>query len=252
MKKSKTLVVANWKMNPATYKKAEEIFSKSLSAIKKAKKVKVVLCLPHTWLTDFSHKNSGSVSFGAQNASIENEGAHTGEVSPLMLTSSKVQYVILGHSERRALGETDSLISKKVLASLKSGLKVILCVGEKQRDAHGDYLTYLRNQIVNSLSKITRRYLKNLIVAYEPVWAIGKGEIAVKPQDLHQMSIFVKKILAEIYDQKTAMDIPIIYGGSVNHKNAKDLLTLGEVQGLLVGRESLNPKKFEQLLLSID
>jgi triosephosphate isomerase len=253
MVKAKTLVVANWKMNPETYKEAEEIYAGSVLALKKAKNVKVVLCLPYTWLTDFSHKEKKVVSFGAQDAAIETEGPYTGEVSPTMLTSSGVEYVILGHSERRALGETDDLISKKVLASIKSGLKVILCVGEKGRDLHGDYLLFLRQQIVNSLHKVPKRYLKKLIVAYEPVWAIGKSEDeAMNARDLHETSIYIKKVLSEIYGQVEGMRIPILYGGSVSHKNAKDLLTLGEVQGLLVGRESLNPKKFESLLLSVN
>jgi triosephosphate isomerase len=253
MVKAKTLVVANWKMNPETYKEAEKIYAGSVVALKKASKVKVVLCLPYTWLTDFSHKEKKVVSFGAQDASIEVKGPHTGEVSPTMLTSSGVEYVILGHSERRALGETDELVSQKVSASLKTGLRVILCVGEKTRDLHGDYLLFLRHQIINSLNKIPKRYLKKLIVAYEPVWAIGKSDDeAMNVRDLHETSIFIKKALAEIYGPVEGMKIPILYGGSVSHKNAKDLLTLGEVQGLLVGRESLNPKKFESLLLSIN
>lgn len=252
MKKAKVLVIANWKMNPETYKKANDIFLGSVKAVKKVSQVKVVLCIPYTWLTDFSHKNKSPISFGAQDVSTEAEGPHTGEVSPRMLTSSGVEYVIVGHSERRKLGETDELISKKVLISLKSQLNVVLCVGEKERDSHGDYLLFLRDQIVNSLNKVQKRYLKNLIIAYEPVWAIGKGSEAMKPADLHEISIFIKKVLVEIYGKESGIKIPILYGGSVDHKNARDLLKLGEVRGLLVGRESLNPKKFESLLLSVD
>lgn len=253
MKKTKVLVVANWKMNPETYKEAEEIFAGSVEAIKKVSKIKVVLCLPYTWLTDFSHKYTKTVSFGAQDAAMESIGSQTGEISPSMLTSSAVKYVLLGHSERRTIGETDEMVAQKVLNSLKSGLTVILCVGEKERDTHGDYLHFLRSQIINSLNKVSKRYIKKLIIAYEPVWAIGKSESeAMKPSDLHETSIFIKKVLAEIYGPADGVQIPILYGGSVNHKNAKDLLTLGEVQGLLVGRESLNPKKFESLLLSVD
>jgi triosephosphate isomerase (TIM) len=130
---------------------------------------------------------------------------------------------------------------------------VILCVGEKVRDSHGDYLTFLRNQIINSLAKVSKRYVKKLIIAYEPVWAIGKSEDeAMKPSDLHETSIFIKKALADIYGKEVGMSIPIIYGGSVSAKNAKDLLVLGEVQGLLVGHESLNPKKFTNLLEGVN
>jgi len=253
MKKNKVLIVANWKMNPDTYAKADKLFQESVKIARQAKKTELVLCIPYPWLTDFSHKKNQAVSFGGQDASINQSGPLTGEVSPKMLTGSGVGYVILGHSERRALGETDELISQKVLASLQSGLKVILCIGEGFRDDHGEYLMFLRNQIVNSLKKVQKKYLKKLIIAYEPVWAIGKSEAeAMKPADLHETSIFIKKILAEIYGQELGIQVTILYGGSVSPDNAKDLISLGEVQGLLVGHISLNSKKFGELLKNID
>ncbi|MFA7252817.1 MAG: triose-phosphate isomerase family protein [Candidatus Paceibacterota bacterium] len=253
MKKNKVLLVANWKMNPDTYEKADKLFQESVHVASQAKKVKTVLCIPYPWLTDFSHKHQKVVAFGGQDASIEQAGSFTGEVSPKMLTSSGVEYVIIGHSERRALGETDILIAQKVIASLKAGLKVILCLGEKSRDDHGEYLMFLREQIINSLGKIQKRYLKKLIIAYEPVWAIGGGDDeAMKPTDLHEISIFIKKILVEMYGQDSGTSIPILYGGSVSPDNAKDLINLGEVQGLLVGHLSLNSKKFSELLKNIE
>jgi triosephosphate isomerase len=253
MKKSKILIVANWKMNPDTYAKADKLFQESLQVSRVVKSVKVILCIPYTWLTDFSHKPTKVVSFGAQDASFDSNHSQTGEVSPAMLRNSGVDYVILGHSERRALGETDTLIAQKVLLALKTGLKVILCVGEKERDEHGEYLHFLRNQIFNSLNKLSKRFLKNLIIAYEPIWAIGKSEKeAMKPEDLHETSLFIKKVLAEIYGAQLAITIPILYGGSVNAQNAKALITSGEVAGLLVGHESLDAKKFGDLLLAVD
>lgn len=252
MKKSKILIVANWKMNPDNYAEAEDLLHQSIGVVKNTKSARVVLCIPYPWLTDFSHKGSKIVSFGAQDAAIEEKGALTGEVSPTMLKNSGVEYVILGHSERRALGETDALVAQKVLLALKTGLKVILCVGEKERDLHGEYLLFLRNQLINSLGKIQKKYLKKLIVAYEPVWAIGKSEKeAMTPDDLHETSLFIKKVLVEVYGQDSGLIIPILYGGSVGAKNAPSLLALGQIQGLLVGHESLNPKKFGELLSSI-
>jgi triosephosphate isomerase len=252
MNKKKILVVANWKMNPETAEEAKEIFNGTQKIANDLKNVKVVICPPYIYLQNLE-KLVEAVKLGAQDVFCEQAGPFTGEISPKMLKREGEEYVIIGHSERRELGETDEVVSKKALASLKTGLKVILCVGENSRDSHGDYLNLLRSQITNSLSKISRRYLKKLTIAYEPVWAIGKSEDeALKPRDLHETSIFIKKVLSEIYGQKTGMEVPILYGGSVNHNNAKDLLILGEVQGLLVGHESLNVKKFENLLRSVN
>ncbi len=253
MKRSKTLVVANWKMNPETSALAREVFIETQKIAKNLKNSKVVVCPPYIYLQDLETLKDKNIKLGAQDVFSEQSGAFTGEISPKMLKLEGEEYVIIGHSERRELGETDLMIANKVLASLKIGLETILCVGEKERDSHGDYLNFLRQQIINSLNKVSKRYLKKLIIAYEPVWAIGKSEDeALKATDLHETSIFIKKVLSEIYGQELAMSVRILYGGSVNHKNAKELVTLGEVQGLLVGRESLNTKKFENLLLSLE
>ena len=253
MKKAKVLIVANWKMNPETAEEARDLFLATRKITKNLKNTKVIICPPYIYLQKLESLADNTIILGAQDVFSEQAGSFTGEISPNMLKNEGESYVIVGHSERRALSETDESIAKKVSASLKTGLNVILCVGEKERDAHGEYLHFLRQQIINSIGKLQKRYLKNLTIAYEPVWAIGKSEIeAMRPTDLHETSIFIKKILSEIYGQTEGVKVPILYGGSVNHKNAKDLLTLGEVQGLLVGRESLNPKKFENLLLTIE
>ena len=152
--------------------------------------------------------------------------------------------MILGHSERRELGETDEMIAKKVISAIKAGVKPILCVGEKARDTHGEYLHFLRKQIINSIGKLSKQYLKNLIIAYEPVFAIGQSaEKAMKPNEIHETALFIKKVLSEIYKSKSIISLPILYGGAVSYKNAKEIITAGEVQGLLVGHESLDPKK---------
>lgn len=248
--KNKLLVVANWKMNPETAERAEEIFKETEKGALEIKNVKVVVCPPFVYLSDLEKLNAGRVVLGAQDMFWEEAGSFTGEISSKML--KKEGYVILGHSERRELGETDDMVAKKVTAALKAGLCPILCIGEKVRDTHGEYLHFLRAQIKNSLEKISKRLLTKIIIAYEPVWAIGKSdEEAMKPGDIHETSLFIRKVLADIYDQKQAVSIPILYGGSVSHNNAKDIITDGEVQGLLVGRESLNPKKFGELLKSL-
>lgn len=255
MKKNKILVVGNWKMNPETAEKAKEIFLGIKKETKALKNTRVVICPPYVYLSDLEKNNSGggssSVILGAQDMFWEKSGSYTGEISGGMLSGEG--YVILGHSERRELGETDEMIAKKIVSAIKSGLKPIVCVGEKERDPHGDYLHFLRAQIINSLGKLPKRLLDKIVIAYEPVWAIGKSEEeAMKPGDIHETSLFIRKVLAEIYEQKIAVAVPIIYGGSVNHNNAKEMIVSGEVQGLLVGRESLNAKKFGELLKNVD
>ena len=249
MKKEKILVVGNWKMNPETANKAKEIFRGIKAETKDLKNTKIVVCPPFVYLSDLEKMNDGSVILGAQDMFWEKSGPFTGEISAQML--EKEGYVILGHSERRGLGETDEMVSKKVISAIKAHLHPILCLGEKIRDEHGEYLHFLRNQIINSLGKLPKTYLSKLVIAYEPIWAIGQAE-AMKPADIHETSLFIKKVLAEIYKQKTILSIPVLYGGSVSADNAKEIITLGEVQGLLVGRESLAPKKFGELLKAVE
>jgi len=251
MNKNKILIVANWKMNPDTVEKAKEIFKETEKSVVGLRNAKVVVCPPFVYLSDLEKINNSKIVLGAQDMFWEEAGSFTGEISSKMLKGEG--YVILGHSERRELGETDEMVAKKISSAIKAGLCPILCVGEKERDTHGEYLHFLRAQIKNSLGKLPKKLLNKIIIAYEPVWAIGKGdEEAMKPADIHETTLFIKKVLADIYDQKVAVSVPILYGGSVSYNNAKDIITDGEVQGLLVGRESLNPKKFGELLKVVD
>ena len=253
MKKTKSLIVANWKMNPDSGDKAKSLFLETKRSAVKNPNVKVIVCPPYIYLQELGKLKDKAVLLGAQDASTEPGGSFTGEISALMLKHQGEGYVIIGHSERRTLGESDDLISKKVTMALKTGLKVILCVGENVRDGHGEYLHFLREQLIKSLSRVSKKFLKNLIVAYEPVWAIGKTDAeAMNARDLHETSLYLKRVLAEIYGAKVGPAVSILYGGSVSYKNAKELLEQGEVQGLLVGHESLSPRKFEALLQSLN
>lgn len=247
-KKSRSLIVANWKMNPETMEEAKEIFKKTKLNIQKLKNIKVVICPPFVYLSELEKSlgsNSRYLYLGAQDIFWEKSGSFTGEIGSSML--KKESYVILGHSERRDLGENNEMISKKVISTLKANMYAILCIGEKERDEHGEYLHFLREQLIHSIGKLSKSFLDKLIIAYEPVWAIGKSE-AMKPNDIYEISIFIKKILVEIFGQKTNINVPILYGGSVNVKNAKEIIKFGEVQGLLVGRQSLDSEKFGELL----
>lgn len=247
----KKIIIANWKMNPFSAKEAEDILNEVKKTVVKLKKTQVIVCPPFIYFNNIQKKigMSANLFLGAQNSFWENTGAFTGEISPEMIKNYGASYVILGHSERRALGETDEMISKKALSCLKIGLKTVLCVGEKIRDEQGNYLTFLRDEIYNSLNKIQKKFLHNLIIAYEPIWAIGKSDVeAMRPAGIREMVIYIKKILSEIYGKESAVAVPIIYGGSVGDKNAVEIIKGGEVDGLLVGHQSLKPENFNEIL----
>ena len=191
-----------------------------------------------------------NLKLGAQNVFYEKKGAYTGEISPGMLKNFGVRYIIIGHSERRALGEMDEVINKKVKAALEEGFKVILCVGEKERDLNGEYLNFLKMQMNEGLKGISKKLLNNLLVAYEPVWAISSnaGARADNPESAMQIAIFIRRELLPVIGNYAARNIPILYGGSVNPENAGGFLERAGMQGLLVGGQSLIPKNFGEIL----
>lgn len=244
-------IIANWKMNPTTIGDAKRLFLLT-KRLARAKKTPVIVALPHPFIADLRKLVNGMyVSVGAQDAYFERSGTHTGEVSPLMLKSLGVTHVIVGHSERRAAGETDEIIAKKVLAVLKAGMTPILCVGERKRDTSGHYLGDVEVALRKALTGLSRAQVVKVIIAYEPVWAISKGDGKGKtatPQDAHEMKLFIQKFLSDRFGRKAAEATPIIYGGSVNAKNAEALVEEGMVDGFLIGGASLKPKELEGIL----
>lgn len=253
--KNKRIIVANWKMEPETLEKAFEIFNETKKASKSLKNTEVVVCPPSIYLNKLKEetKSNKKISFGVQNIFSEEEGAHTGEISIDMIKNLGVKYVIVGHSERRALGESDDMVSKKINLVLNSKLNPILCIGEKERNDEGDFLLFVSEQIKNSLQKVEKKYLKNLIIAYEPIWAIGKtAQDAMDSRGVHQMSLFIKKVLKDLFDEKIADKVRILYGGSVELSNVEDLIKNGNVDGFLIGHESLNSDKFSEILRIVD
>lgn len=242
-------------MNPFSVKEAESILNGIKKTAVSLKKTQVVICPPFVYFNNIRNRigKSANLFLGAQNAFWEIEGAFTGEVSPEMIKNYGASYVILGHSERRTLGETDEMVSKKASACLKTGLKVIVCIGEKIRDEQGNYLEFLRNEIRDSLNKVQKRFLKNLIIAYEPIWAIGKKDAdAMLPSDIRETAIYIKKIMSEIYGNESAIAVPILYGGSVGAKNSEDIIKNGGIDGFLVGHQSLKPENFNEILRLVD
>ncbi|KKW12885.1 MAG: Triosephosphate isomerase [Parcubacteria group bacterium GW2011_GWA2_49_9] len=249
--RKKKLMVANWKMNPGSVAEARVLFGKTKLAGGKLDKVETVMCPPFPYLGLFAHAGTTRVSLGAQDVFWANIGRATGEVSPEMLKDVGASYVIVGHSERRALGETDEMVSKKLRAVLAEGLTPIVCVGEKERDVDGKYFDILKNQIKSSLAGIRRTDFREFVIAYEPLWAIGKSaREAMTPRDIRETSIFIRKVLADMYDATTAELPVLLYGGSAEGSNTAAILRDGGVSGLLVGHASLDASGFISMLKS--
>jgi len=252
----KIFLVGNWKLNPETLAKAKNLFDgieKNFKKIPEAfKKEEIVLCPPFLYLSEIKNlilKSRLKIHLGAQNCFFEEKGAFTGEISPKMLKSLGVKYVILGHSERRKIfGETDEVINKKVLAVLEEKLIPILCVGETKKEAgswkrEDGRMKEIERQLKNALKGISNSSFQlqnSLVVAYEPVWAIGTKN-PCDPESAKKVLVFLRKFLKEI---------PILYGGSVNSKNAKDYIKVG-FNGLLVGGASLDAKEFVKIAREI-
>ncbi len=248
----KYIVIGNWKMNPETGNLAEKLFTSISKLSAPLKKTEVVIAPPFVFFPK-KFKKTKKLSLGSQDAFWGGIGASTGEVSSLQLKKLGVSHVILGHSERRALGESDAMVAKKADAVLKDELTPIICVGEKERDPHGEYLTFLSNQISNSLTGLSKKDVANIIIAYEPLWAIGKNAMGViDSHGLHQMTIFIQKTLTTLFGRETASGIRIIYGGSVDGASAPELIRQGNVTGFLVGRASLTAKDFGEILKTVD
>jgi triosephosphate isomerase len=247
---AKKLIIGNWKMNPQSLKEAEILFKNVATGIKNTKNVDVVICPPFPFITINKKFKNRKLSIGAQDVFSEQKGAYTGEVSASMLSDSGVSYVIVGHSERRTLGETDEIINKKLIASLKAKLTPILCVGESERDSHnGFYLATIKGQIMSCLSGINKNQIKNVVIAYEPVWALSSTENRhdATPHDFEEMKIFIRKILSDMFGRTTANGVRIIYGGSANKDNAESFLAVG-ADGLLPGKASLDAKNFSRIV----
>ncbi len=251
MKSKSKFIVANWKMNPKSAAEAKRIASETLRKTKGIKSVKMVICPPFVYINEVSDilNKSKIAALGAQDVFLGEGVSHTGEIGPEMLRSAGVKYVIVGHSEKRASGDTDEIVRNKLFGSLKAGFKTILCIGEKERNEHGQYFVELDKQLKNAIEKLPKKFIKNLIVAYEPVWAIGKSEKqAMKPAELHEMAIFIRRVLNDTLKISDPEKIPVLYGGSVTKANAKELVEKGDVSGLLIGRDSLNTGDFSELI----
>ena len=245
----KRFVIGNWKENPSSTKKALDILRGVKKAAGLATKVETVLIPPAVFLSTLQKETKASkrITLGGQGSFWEEEGAFTGSIGPGMLKDVGAKYILVGHSEQRAAGVTDAMVNKKMKAVLKAGVKPILCVGERRRDNDGKFVRLVRDQIAAALHGIQPKQIAPLVVAYEPIWAIGTGK-AASDKDALEMALLVRHTLIQLYSRKTAERIPVLYGGSVNTKNCDDFLEHSEIAGFLVGGASLQPKEFSQII----
>ena len=249
----KKLIAANWKMNK-TIPEAVSTAKELKKLIKNVKNAEVAIFPPFTALEAVSKElKKSNIKLGAQNMHFENFGAYTGDISPLMLKNAGCEYVILGHSERREFfKEDDILIHKKVISSLNHKLKPILCVGENLEERNR-YWTQevLEKQLSNCLHSVSKEQMRNVIVAYEPVWAISRGDPSHKAatsKDAEEGHALIRNFLGNMFDKKTANSTRILYGGSMKPENAKELLSRKGIDGGLVGNASLNAKSFAEIV----
>jgi len=250
MKKRHKLVVANWKMNPQTLEEAKKVYGAIKKKVTQYKNVDVWMCVPYIYMSELKKVDRKKIlPLGAQNVYLETAGAFTGEIGPVMLREIGVTVSIIGHSERRTLGESDNDINKKITLSLKEGLRVVVCIGEKERDVEGEYLAFIKEQLKSALQGVEKKELERVTIAYEPVWAIGKSDTeAMKGKDVHEMAIFIRKALSDLYSPEDVLNMRILYGGSVSSLNTADIVGEGHVDGLLVGRQSLFAPGFLEII----
>ena len=242
------VIAGNWKMNMLPGEAIE--FINQLTPLVKDTENEVILCVPYTDLFyALLTAQETNIKIGAQNMHFEESGAYTGEVSGKMLKSINVEYVIIGHSERRQyFAETDETVNKKVKAAFKYGLKPIVCVGEtlEQREA-GKAVDIITKQTELALEGLTNEQVENTIIAYEPIWAIGTGKTATS-EDANNSIKEIRNKISEIYGEETASKVIIQYGGSVKSSNAKELFEMSDIDGGLVGGASLKAEEFSKIV----
>jgi len=245
----KKLIAGNWKMNK-TSADAVALVTDLVASVGRQNDVEVVVCPPFTSIETVAKTLEGStIKLGAQNMHHEASGAFTGEVSAPMLRALFATHVILGHSERRALfGETDALVNKKVLAALKNQLRPILCVGETlaEREA-GSTLKVVQTQLEAGLEGVSKDLAPSVVIAYEPVWAIGTGKVATTEQ-AQEVHAFIRGLLTKLFTDVVAQKVRILYGGSMKPSNAPELLAQKDIDGGLIGGASLEARSFTELV----
>jgi triosephosphate isomerase len=249
----KKIIAANWKMNKDVNETSEFFLALQKELTGYDGRAEVVVCPPFTALQAAVKASQGTpFKIGAQNLHYENDGAFTGEISARMIKSLGIPYVIIGHSERRQyFGETDEIVAKKVKKALSEGLKVILCVGEMLSERDGNITEkVLERQVRAGLNGVTPEQLKSVVIAYEPVWAIGTGRNAT-PQQAQDAHAFIRSVVAKMLSDSSAQDLTIQYGGSMKPENSAELLSQPDVDGGLIGGAGLKADSFAKIIKSV-
>ena len=249
MKPRRPLIAGNWKMYK-TVAEAQETARELAMQTADVGSVDIMIAPPFTAIAHVAEVAAGSpIAVGAQDLFWETEGAYTGEIAPGMLTAAGCRYVIIGHSERRQhFGETDETVNRKITAAVAAGLAPILCIGESERQREADEtFSILDKQVKNGLNNLFANDLKELVIAYEPIWAIGTGKTATsaQAQEVHQ---FLRRLLVELYDEAFAHSTRILYGGSVKPDNIAELMAMEDIDGALVGGASLSAENFARIV----
>lgn len=242
------LIVANWKAYVGDMAKAKKLFAVG-KRLARATGFDIVLAPPVPLLGALATGNKSKVAFAAQDISATTGGAKTGEATAGAYSAAGASYAVVGHSERRMRGDTDGIIAEKLARAFANGLIPILCVGERERDGEGRYLAFLREELTAALTALTPKERAKVIIAYEPVWAIGKTAAdAVSPNDLTEMTLYIRKVLAEFLPGKNPYRSLILYGGSVEPENIRALAEGSRVDGFLIGHASVEPDTFALLV----
>src|SRR5690625_288000 len=246
--KRRPIIAGNWKMYKNRDEALEFIYQVN-DKLPSLDNVETAICAPNVYLRDLIKRQGDNLRIGAQNVHYLDEGAYTGEVAARMLKNIGVTYVVVGHSERRAYyNETDETVNLKTKKSLEEGLVPIVCVGEElEIREKGTTNEVVKDQVVKAYKDINKEDALHTVLAYEPVWAIGTGKTATKEQANDTIKA-IRAVFAELYDEDTANKIRILYGGSVNPSNVRDLLSTSDIDGALVGGASLNPDSFLELV----
>ena len=242
------LVIANWKAYVEDLGKARKLVAAS-KALARAARGTIVLAPPVPLVGALAPGNKSSVAFAAQDVSATTGGAETGEATAQAYASLGVTYALVGHSERRTKGDTDALVAEKLAHALAHGLTPVLCVGERARDGEGRYLSFIREELTSALKPLAAKERARVIIAYEPLWAIGKTAAdAIPSDDLAEMVLYIRKVLAELLPGKSSSRSLVLYGGSVEPGNARNLAADSSIDGFLVGHASVDARIFAALI----
>lgn len=242
------IIAGNWKMNKTVSEGVE--FVRQIKDLGNNTDVEVVVCVPSVSLYPIKKELEGSnIKIGSQNIHWEDSGAFTGEISPLMLNDIGVDYAIIGHSERRQyFNETDETVNKRLLSAIKHRINPILCVGETLEEREADNAkNKVKTQITKALDKVTEKDILNVVIAYEPIWAIGTGKTA-SSEDANEMIAYIREIIKEKYGENVSEEIRIQYGGSVKPHNVTELMNQTDIDGALVGGASLKKESFTDIV----